>query len=305
MLRLIASQVSACKAKAFSFSSKRVLSVTVPQQQKSNYNRTFASSSSPQSDEILIERKTNGVAIIHLNNETKLNPMTATMGEAFEHAIDTLTTQSNNDIRCVVLTGKGKAFSAGGDLNFLRERTKDSPQNNTKIMRQFYQRFLSLRNLPVPIISAINGPAIGAGFCVALATDIRISHPKAKLGLNFVKIGLHPGMAATHFLPQIVGTQVSNQLLLTGGIITGEEAHAMGITLLSEEPLTTAMEMANQIASNCPEAVQDLTRSLRLKGDAGLEQSLWREADCQAHSYATTMSDGLDAIVEKRDPKWN
>jgi enoyl-CoA hydratase len=154
---------------------------------------------------ILVDTQPNGVYTLHFDNEKKLNPMTVAMGEKFEETMTKLA--SDKKIRCLVLTGKGKAFSAGGDLNFLKDRTKDTPYNNSKIMRAFYRRFLSLRNLPVPVISAINGPAIGAGFCVALATDIRVANPKAKMGLNFVKIGLHPGMAATHFLPQIVGTQ--------------------------------------------------------------------------------------------------
>ena len=124
------------------------------------------------------------------------------------------------------------------------------------------------------------------------------------MGLNFVKIGLHPGMAATHFLPQICGSQIASELLLTGDIISGEEANRLGLCLSSGDPLQYSLDLASRIASNSPESVQDLTRSLRMKFDEGLEKALWREADCQAHSYATTMGEGLDSIIEKREPRW-
>ena len=82
-------------------------------------------------------------------------------------------------------------------------------------MRQFYQRFLNIRNLQVPVVAAINGPAVGAGLCFALACDVRIARPDAKLGVTFVGLNLHPGMGCTHFLPKIVGPQVRLTLNLS------------------------------------------------------------------------------------------
>uniref|UniRef100_A0A7S2GRD6 Enoyl-CoA hydratase n=1 Tax=Octactis speculum TaxID=3111310 RepID=A0A7S2GRD6_9STRA len=203
------------------------------------------------------------------------------------------------------MTGEGRAFSAGGDLDFLRDRCRDKPERNAAVMRSFYRRFLSIRNsLTVPTISALNGPAIGAGLCVALATDIRVAHPDCKLGLTFVKLGLHPGMGGTHFLPQLVGPMHAARLLLTGDVITGEEAHRMGLVLLAEDPVGHALELANRIALQDPGAVRMCTRSLRMSQDEGLERALWREADCQAHNYATSVEEGLAALVEKRPPNW-
>ena len=92
-----------------------------------------------------------------------------------------------------MLTGEGKAFSAGGDLRWLKLRTQDTPSRNAVIMRKFYSRFLSLRRLPFPVVAAINGPAIGAGLAVALACDIRVAKRDARLGVTFVGLGLHPG----------------------------------------------------------------------------------------------------------------
>ena len=185
------------------------------------------------------------VAVLTLNAPSKLNALSEDMGdELMEHV---MTLQQNESVRCCVVTGAGKAFSAGGDLQFLMDRHNDSPENNISVMEKFYKRFLCLRKLPVPVIGAINGPAVGAGFCLGMfgkisgrfhyapsklsflilisvipstlalgGCDIRVASSKAKMGLTFVKLGLHPGMAATHFLPLIAGPQVAADLLLTG-----------------------------------------------------------------------------------------
>ena len=118
---------------------------------------------------------TDGVATITLNAPERLNAMTVEMGEAFEAAVGELRDLPPTELRAAILTGAGRAFSAGGDLDWLLERHRDSPTNNAKIMRDFYGRFLSLRTLEVPIVAAINGPAIGAGFAVACACDLRVA----------------------------------------------------------------------------------------------------------------------------------
>ncbi|MCV5262530.1 enoyl-CoA hydratase-related protein, partial [Escherichia coli] len=89
--------------------------------------------------------------------------------------------------------GAGKAFSAGGDFDFLRARSRDSGMRNAVIMRGFYSRFLRIRDVPVPVIAAINGAAIGAGLCFALGADMRLAARSARLGVTFVGLGLHPG----------------------------------------------------------------------------------------------------------------
>ena len=109
-----------------------------------SFSTTPVTNNNNSDEEIVVDTKPNGVYTLSFNNEKKLNPMTVAMGEAFEEKMMELSTDKN--MRCLVLTGKGKAFSAGGDLDFLRARTQDTPYNNSKIMRAFYRRFLSLRN---------------------------------------------------------------------------------------------------------------------------------------------------------------
>jgi len=246
------------------------------------------------------------VAVVRLNRPDKLNAMTTELGDAFAEAVQTLNSEAET-LGAVVVTGAGKAFSAGGDLQFLRDRHVDQPSRNAPIMRTFYQRFLCVRSLPVPVIAAINGPAIGAGLCFALACDVRIAAPKAKMGLTFTALGLHPGMGATHFLPSIVGPQVASELLLTGKVIQGDEAARCGlIARTAEDPLQAAVESASAMASAGPVAVRTTVRSLRMRQDVGLEQALQREADAQAQCYASKdYAEGVEAVAEKRAPKFS
>ena len=131
-----------------------------------------------------------GVQKITFNNPDKLNAMTVEMGECFQSVIKSIS--NDKTLKCLVINGKGKAFSAGGDLNFLHNRLEEKPFPNSTIMMEFYERFLCARRLiQVPIISAMN-TAVGAGMCFALATDIRIANKSAKMGFNFTRLGIHP-----------------------------------------------------------------------------------------------------------------
>lgn len=248
------------------------------------------------------------VALITLNHPQKLNAMTLDLAHALEHAIDDIVKDSGR-YGCVVVTGAGRAFSAGGDLAWLNQRAEDTPSRNVEIMRRFYERFLSIRRLPLPIVCAINGHAIGAGLCFAMACDIRVASARAKMGFTFVGLGLHPGMGATHLVASVAGFETAYRLLLTGDVITGQEAHHLRLvsTIAPDGPeaLEKAMVLAKRIANNSPTAVRSLVRSLRMKQDDGLDQALWREAAAQSHGYSTSdFLEGIQAIREKRKPNF-
>lgn len=132
-------------------------------------------------------------ATITFNDPDRLNALSLEMAAVFPQIIDELKSQS--DLRCVVLTGAGRAFSAGGNLDMIAEKKHKTAEQNTEEMLQFYSSFLCIRDLPVPTIAAINGHAIGAGLCVALACDLRVASESAKLGVNFTKLGLSPGFS--------------------------------------------------------------------------------------------------------------
>jgi enoyl-CoA hydratase/carnithine racemase len=142
-----------------------------------------------------------------------------------------------------------------------------------------------------------------------MLADIRIASRDAPLGLNFVKLGLHPGMAATHFLPQLLGPQLANYLLLTGELITGEEAERRGFVLRAvptpKDAFENALQLARTIAAASPVAVRLVTKTIRARQDAELERNIVREADGQAHCYASPdILEGLAAVRDKRPPSF-
>lgn len=244
------------------------------------------------------------ICVLTLDDPARRNALTVSMGEALLGRVAELGGVA--DLRAVVLTGRPPAFSAGGDLEFLLARAADQPDRNALEMREFYRRYLSLRSLPVPVIAAVNGHAIGAGLCLALAADLRVVAAEAKLGLTFVGLGLHPGMAATALLPAIAGPEVASWLLLTGDTLSGEEAVRRGLALEAlpqAEVLPRALALAERMAAQAPIAVRTTTRSLRMARDDLLERALWREADSQALCYASEdLLEGIQALREKRTP---
>jgi len=243
------------------------------------------------------------IAVITLNNPSRLNALTEPMGEALIDTVAQLS--SDSGLRAAILTGAGRAFSAGGDLDWLLARHRDTAENNISVMKAFYKKFLIMRQLLVPVIAAINGPAIGAGLCLAVGgADVRIASPGAKMGVTFTRLGLHPGMAATHFLPHLVGPQAAADLLLTGRVLGTQEAISMGLVARSSEcALTGALELAAQICEAGPVSVRTLVQTLRRRQEAGLEDAFTTEATAQAVCYPTNdLAEGVRALQEKRSP---
>jgi len=253
------------------------------------------------------ERRDDGVAILTLDDPDRRNAMTVEMGDALRDAATGL--QDDAGLRAVVLTGAPPAFSAGGDLGMLEDlsrRTRDEGFDATDHMRDFYRRFLSVRDLPVPVVAAINGHAVGAGLCVALACDLRIVAEDAKVGLNFSRLGLHPGMGGSWLLARAVGPQRAAEWLYTGRLVSGREAAAAGMALdavPADDVLPRAIALAEEIAGASPVTVRQLKGTLATTSDGDLDTALDREASCQSVSYASDdLVEGLAAARERRTP---
>src|SRR5215203_7173237 len=150
-----------------------------------------------------LERPSEGVALLTLDNPAMRNAMSDEMTSSWVAAIDELAAEAS--LRAVVVTGEGSAFCAGGNTSWIAGEPDASVDRLRNRMLPFYRAWLSIRKLEVPTIAAVNGPAIGAGLCLALACDIRYAAEGAKLGAPFVKLGMNPGMAATYLLPNVVG----------------------------------------------------------------------------------------------------
>lgn len=246
------------------------------------------------------------VATLVLDDTRRKNAMTPELGDALAARAKEIA--ADPSIRAVVLTGAGDAFSAGGDLVMLERLRKTSFAEARAFMLGFYNRYLSISELAVPVVAAVRGPAIGAGLCVALAADIVVMDEDSKLALNFSTLGLHPGMGATYLVPRRVGNERAAELLLTGRRFSGREAVSYGMALEAlpgEKVLPRAKEIAAQIADNAPLAVRALKNELGIDRRE-LAAALDREAYEQAVSYGSRdLGEGLDAAREKRKPNFS
>jgi enoyl-CoA hydratase len=175
-------------------------------------------------------------------------------------------------------------------------------------MLPFYRAWLTIRRLEVPTIAAVNGHAVGAGLCLALACDLRYAAEGAKLGAPFVKLGMHAGMAATHLLPDVVGEAHARDLLLTGRTVAADEALRLGLVsrvLPAEGFLDAVLETAHAVAATAPVASRLTTVALRAGGHADFETALQWEALAQPVTLATAdLQEGIAAAREKRPPRF-
>ncbi len=256
------------------------------------------------SDEPVLVQRSGGVVTLTLNRPDLRNAMTAELTEAFVAQVELV--RADEDVRALVVTGAGPSFCAGGDLSFIRPGPDASVPDIRAKMRAFYGKFLAVRSLDVPTIAAINGAAVGAGLCLALACDIRVAASDAKISTGFTRLGLHPGMAGTYLLTRLVGTARSADLMFTSRTVNGDEALALGLVNRVCEPgrlLDDAMELAQQIAANAPLAVRMVKRAIQLAERADLETMLEYEGLAQPITMATEdLIEGLDAVKQKRPP---
>ena len=250
---------------------------------------------------VRFELHSESIGKITLYDPDRLNAMGEDMARDFKRVVADL--KGNQKIRVLILTGAGRAFSAGGDLQMLEKKTELSGEENRRRMLEYYHSFLGVLDLKLPIIAAINGHAIGAGLCVAAACDVRICAEKAKLGLTFTRLGLHPGMGATYFLPRVIGHAAASELMLSGKVIDAGEALRLGLVsklVAADRIIAESEAIANEILSCGPEATTQLLESLR-SGPRTMNQALEREALAQGINYASAdFKEGVRALIEKR-----
>jgi enoyl-CoA hydratase len=175
-------------------------------------------------------------------------------------------------------------------------------------MMPFYRAWLAIRELEVPTIAAVNGPAVGAGLCLALACDLRYAARGASLSAPFTALGMHAGMAATWLLPEAVGLPVARELLFTGRRVAADEALRIGLVngvFEADKLLDGALDTACRIAANGPVAVRLTVAGLRNGGHQSLESALQFEALAQPVTFATTdLAEGIAAAKARRKPEF-
>lgn len=252
-----------------------------------------------------VERPAEGVVRLVLDNPGQRNAMSAAMTESWVRTVAAL--RDDRSVRVVVVTGEGAAFCSGGDTSWIASEP-DAPVDALRTrMIAFYRAWLSVRSLEVPTIAAVNGPAIGAGLCLALACDLRYVGEGARLGAPFVRLGMNPGMAATHLLPDVVGPAHARELLLTGRLVDADEAVRIGLATRSyaaDALQDEVLAVAEQVAATAPVPSRYTTLALR-EGHRDLEACLQWEALAQPVTLATDdLQEGITASRERRAPRF-
>jgi len=257
-------------------------------------------------EHLRVERPSDGVALLTLDNPGMRNAMSDEMTASWVAAVAEL--RADRSVRAVVVTGEGSAFCSGGNTSWIASEPDATVDHLRARMLPFYRGWLSIRSLEVPTIAAVNGPAIGAGLCLALACDLRYAAAGARLGVPFVKLGMHAGMGGTHLLPEVVGQAHARDLLLTGRVVDADEALRIGLVSGVLEPasfLDEVLGLAAGVAANAPIATRLTKLALLDGGHADLETALQWEALAQPITLATAdLQEGIRASREKRAPRF-
>jgi len=251
-----------------------------------------------------LEKPSDGVAVLTLDNPDQRNMMSDEMTASWVRAVDELA--ADKSVRVVVVTGEGSAFCSGGNTGWIASEPDASIDYLRTRMVAFYRAWLSIRKLEVPTIAAVNGHAVGAGLCLALACDIRYAATGAKLSVPFVKLGMHAGMAATYLLPNVVGPAHARDLLLTGRTVEADEALRLGLVSRVIEADSFDKEIlatAEGIAATAPIASRYTKLALLDGGHSDFETCIQFEALAQPATLTSEdLQEGIRAARERRTP---
>jgi len=248
-------------------------------------------------------QKEEAVATITLNKPDKLNSIdpqlisevTSVMGEMGK----------DEQVRAVILTGAGRAFCAGGDVQTLLADA-EGPIDMSQRAQNGAAMVSAMRSLPKPLIAAVNGPAVGGGCILALACDIIIAAEEAKFGSGFVLLGLHPDSGGIYLLTRLVGVARASELIFTGKIIDAQEAERIGLVnhvVPASELMTTVKELANRLAQGPTKAIGLTKATMHQQLTMDMASALELEARSAGLCLATEdANEGIRAFLEKRRP---
>jgi 2-(1,2-epoxy-1,2-dihydrophenyl)acetyl-CoA isomerase len=256
--------------------------------------------------ETILAEKKGHVCILTMNRPNKLN----TLNEEMINDLSVLLEQceADNEVRCVVLTGSGRAFCAGADIEYVTGKQLDSIGKSVDFMYPLQNVLIQLYRFPKPIIAAANGHCVGAGFSLALACDYIIASEDAKFSQIFGQLGLAPDLGSLYFLPRIVGPSKAKDLIFTADLINSQEAHELGIVtkvIRNEELIETAFKRAEQVAQMAPRALRLSKQTLNETFELSLDTLLEKEALIQGVLLQTKdFHEGVHAFKEKRKPSF-
>lgn len=243
-----------------------------------------------------------GIAIVTISRPEAMNALNSTFFKELNAYMDMI--EAQHDIKVLILTGEGKAFVAGADI---AEMVHMTPAEGTAFSEVGQRTFDRLEQLPIPVIAAVNGFALGGGCELTLACDFRIASNKAKFGQPEVNLGMIPGYAATQRLSRLTGLGNALFLLMTADMITADEALRMGLVQKVTEPetlLAETIEIAKRIASKGPQAVKKVKVVTRQGFLIDFKSGSALEAKEFGTLFKAEGEEGMKAFLEKRKPNW-
>ena len=252
--------------------------------------------------EILQTAEADGILTVTLSRPKALNALNSLFFREMDHLLALVAARP--ELKVLVITGDGKAFVAGADIS---EMVGMDPKQGEAFSRAGQATFRALEDLEIPVIAAVNGFALGGGCELAMACDIRVASKTAAFGQPEVNLGLVPGYAGTQRLPRLAGLGNALYMLLTGDLISAEEALRMGLVQKVVEPdqlMPEVLKLAQKIAAKGPKAVRKAKKLAR----AGLLKGFERGSDLESAEFGTLFgnegTEGMRAFLEKRKPNW-
>ena len=250
----------------------------------------------------------NKIATIKLMDPEKLNPLNKEMAKDLLESLESL--EENNDVRCVIITGSGRAFSAGGDVKLFKSSIEDGTSGKVMddLLKNLYKIALILRLYPKPVIASVNGWAVGAGMNLALSCDFVIASEKARFRQSFAKLGLIPGFAGTMLLSRQLTWQQATQMAFFGDTYSSEEMNKLGLIneiAPAEKLEEVSLQWAQRLA-NGPTLAYARTKKLFFEAlSIPLKEHLENERQMQIKSAETEdYKRGVFAFFDKKEPEF-
>jgi len=246
-------------------------------------------------------------ATITLNRPDKLNAIGGPMREEITDALKYV--EETKQLRAVIITGAGRGFCAGGDIENLQKLRKNMDEEGFReILSRGKGISRYIRSMAKPVVAAVNGACAGAGFSLALSCDMRIASDKATFGPSFARIGLHPDWGGSWMLPRLVGAARSCELVFTGNMISATEAEKIGLVnrvVPHDKLYTIVSQLSRDMSRNPPGVLRLAKRSLHASLTSDFEESAARETDAQMECFRSNdFLEGVTAFLEKRRPKF-
>lgn len=258
------------------------------------------------SDRILVQREGN-LGWIRINRPERLNAFVDDMRDRIDAGLQEL--DQDEAVRCVAIIGVGRAFSTGGDVQYMAELAEsEDAEAFEALVRTGVRVVKRIDSMQKPVIAAVNGTAAGAGASLALACDMRIASQNASIGLTFTRVGLHPDWGAAYYLPRLIGSALAAELVFTGGMINSKRAERLGLfnRVVPADELEAAVRgLAGQIAGGPPDVIADAKRTLRRSLAADVDEILERETIAQLRAFSSPdFHEGVAAFLQKRAPRF-